>query len=129
MHRHFCQELCTGPLASRVTVLNGQSLVDSPKEVLPIVAGACGIELDSEQWDSIVDDPSIQRYSKDQRRRYDAESRSQELSELEQCWGSEADAGQEWAVQHGCVNHDVWNPVADPVNSIGDANTHLASAR
>jgi hypothetical protein len=89
-------------------VLNGQVLVDSPQRMLPPVARLCGIHLDSEQWDWIIHHPSIHKYSKDQSRPYDADSRNQESAQLESCWGAEADSGQDWALRHGCADHESW---------------------
>lgn len=101
MHRHFCRELCSGPYRSRLTIVNGQTLADQPERALAPVAHLCGLTLRDDQWQEIVHHPSMRKYSKNQSRPYDGDTRKQEIAELERYWGEEVDAGIEWAERHG----------------------------
>lgn len=101
MQRDFCRQLCSGPYSSRVTIVNGQVLADYPAATLSRVTSLCGLSVRPEQWQEIINHPSTRKYSKNQARPYDAETRNQEITELERCWGEEVDAAVEWARQHG----------------------------
>jgi hypothetical protein len=94
------RELLCSSNGHRVLALNGESLMESPKESLCAVARMFGLCLDERQLASMVDHPSTHKYSKDLSRPYDGSSRKLEMKELERCWGAEADAGIEWAMSH-----------------------------
>jgi len=93
-------QLLSGESRERVFPLSSERLVQSPRESLSAVAKMCGLNLDSEQLNGMIDHPSARKYSKDSSRPYDRSTRDLELKELEHCWGADADAGIEWAIAH-----------------------------
>jgi len=99
--RVLCSELAAGPHGSRVLVLNGQRIAESPQEVLPAVAAMCGRTLNHEQLRWLVDHPTSRQYSKNTSRPFDANSRHQELEDLEKRHGKQADAAVDWAMSLG----------------------------
>jgi hypothetical protein len=101
IHRSLGERLWSGVHSSRVLMLNGSHLAESPKQALSAVFPLCGLALSEAQLESIIADPSMSKYSKDLSRPYDSSSRSQEIGDLERCWGAEADAGMEWAEKQG----------------------------
>jgi len=104
VHRLIGEELCSGRHRSRVVMVNGDQLADSPESVLPRILELCGMNPDGETLKNLLEHPSISRYSKDLSRPYDASSRMKEWLELEQCWGAESQSGEEWAMRHGYRN-------------------------
>ncbi|HLJ91191.1 MAG TPA: hypothetical protein VKZ53_30610 [Candidatus Angelobacter sp.] len=93
VNRYLCQKLSSGPYRSRVLVLDGGRIADFPKDSLRAVASLAGLPLSEQQLQWMIDHPSMRKYSKDLSRPYDANSRHQELAELENSWRREADAG------------------------------------
>jgi hypothetical protein len=100
VQRYLSTQLCAGRSGSRMLVLNGDDVANFPAEALPSVATLCGLSLDRTQLEWMIHHPSVIKYSKDLSRPYDADSRTQEMTELERCWGAEADRGIEWAERH-----------------------------
>lgn len=101
VNQFLCTELISGPFQSRVLILDGGQVAGSPGEVLSAVGAISGIPLDEELIGRMLNHPSVQRYSKNLSRPFNASSRQHELAELESYWGAEADIGVEWAVAHG----------------------------
>lgn len=101
MVNHFlCHQLSSGEYRSRVLVLDGERVAESPEESLRAVSGAFGLFLTDEQVHWMVKHPSAGRYSKDLSKPYDAISRRKERAELEDSWGAEADLGMEFCASH-----------------------------
>jgi hypothetical protein len=107
IHRYLCGQLCSGPHGDRVRVVNGQRLAAEPAQALPGVLALCGLPAQEPDIRRMVTDPSMQKYSKDLSRPYDAGSRSRELAELEGCWSAEADAGEEFVERYGWKNAQI----------------------
>jgi hypothetical protein len=95
----LCHRFSMGVDSSRVAVLNGDGVAESPREAVRTVAGFFGFTLEEAQLKEILAHPSVSRYSKDLSQVYDLESRRQDLRKLEDSLGSEADKGIEWALQ------------------------------
>jgi hypothetical protein len=95
--RYLRTQLLSGTNGKRVFPLDGEQLMRSPREALLAVAQMCGLCLDTDRLNWMIDHPSVHKYSKDLSRPYDVSSRNLEMRELERCWGVEADAGIEWA--------------------------------
>lgn len=101
---HFiCRELVSNVSCSRLAVLDGDHLVGCPFEALRTVASMAGIPLDDKTLESLVLQPLMRRYSKDQGRPYDAVARRRELAELEDRYGGEADKGFDWGTCHNTI--------------------------
>jgi hypothetical protein len=92
----LCGEL-SDEYGSRVLVLDGGRLAESPEEALPQVASISGLPLDEQLLKWMIAHPSITSYSKDPSRQYDASARRKEIEELDHRWSTEADTGVEWA--------------------------------
>jgi hypothetical protein len=95
-NRFLSAQLCEGPYAARVRVIDADVVPDSPRETLHTVTHVCETHFDEQHLISLANHPSIQQYSKDLSRPYDAEVRQREFNELEKCWGSEANRVIEW---------------------------------
>jgi len=117
--RFLCDDLASGRERSRVMVLNGQRIADSPRDVLSDVAGRCGRTVNEEQLRWLIDHPSVHQHSKNTSRRYDAQSRRNELEELQQQYGKQIDAALDWAMSFG-INPD-WLTIPETDAVIGQA--------
>ena len=91
----------------RVVLANGDVLVESPESTLRAILSVSGLRVDEQQLQAMISAQSIQRYSKDSDRPYDAASRHDQLNELNRCWGAEADEGMEWAESLGFTPQDL----------------------
>jgi hypothetical protein len=80
----------------RVLVVNGDEVADRPLETLTRIAQAGGFAVSEEQLDPIVNHPSISRYSKNLSLPFNAAVRQQEMEELDQQWGKEAQVAIHW---------------------------------
>lgn len=99
--RFICTQLSSFPDRSRVLILNGQRIADSPRQVLTAVARMCRQTLTEEQLTWLIGHPSVHQHSKNISRPYDTESRSQELEQLEGRYGREIDSAIEWVLSLG----------------------------
>lgn len=108
VHRYLAGELLHGPHHSRVLLVNGDDLAESPRQTLAAILEMCLLPADNDTLDQLVSHPSVARYSKDLSRPYDASTRSTEILELERCWSAEADTGIEWAARHAWPGLDVF---------------------
>jgi hypothetical protein len=97
LNRCLCDQLCSGPNGSRVLVVDGDRVADSPHHVLPAVAARFGLFIDKDQLKSLLDHPSVHHHAKHPSRPYDALSRLEEMNALGKYCGSEADASIAWA--------------------------------
>lgn len=98
--RVVCEQM-TKEMGRRMVVMSGDDLAQNPQVALRKLTRSLSLPVDEKVIDWATKQPSVQRYSKDLSRPYDAESRTQEHSELERCWGREAEAGVAWAGAHG----------------------------
>jgi hypothetical protein len=101
VHRYLAKELTSGAHRSRVQILNGDDVVESPRQAVAAIATLSDLKLEGVRLDWMLTHPSVAKYSKDLSRPYDANSRCQETAELEKCWAAEADKGIEWAKRYG----------------------------
>lgn len=100
VNRHLCQALSSAPHRSRVLVLDGGRVADFPEESLRAVSALLGLPLSQQQLQWMIRHPSVNSYSKDLSKPYDATARHEELAELEGFWGAEAACGIEFAASH-----------------------------
>ncbi|MGB2603429.1 MAG: hypothetical protein WBC78_07535 [Candidatus Sulfotelmatobacter sp.] len=100
----LCKQLSSGKYRSRVLVINGERVADSAGEVVSAIAALCQLNLDFQQLERLLTHSSAGKYSKDLSKSYDANSRRQEMAELEIRFGAEADRGESWA-EHFCSLH------------------------
>ena len=91
-----CQRLCSSDSCERVLVLNGDDVADRPVPTLTRIAKAGGFGVDEKQLEAIVSHPSIFRYSKNSSLPFNATSRQQEMEQLDQQWGKEAQVALRW---------------------------------
>jgi hypothetical protein len=82
--------------SERVFVINGDDVAEHPLEALTRIAKAGRFAVSEKQLDAIVSDPSFSRYSKNWSIPFNATSRQQEMEQLEQQWGEEAQAAIQW---------------------------------
>lgn len=82
--------------SERVLVVNGDDVADRPLQTLTLIANAGGFAVSEEQIDVIVSHPSVSRYSKDMSISFNATSRQEEMEQLDQEWGKEAQAAIHW---------------------------------
>jgi hypothetical protein len=80
---------------------NGDALVEAPEPTLRAVLSGSGLQVDERQFQAMISAQSVQKYSKDSDRPFDAASRHDQLNEINRCWGAEADEGMEWAESLG----------------------------
>jgi hypothetical protein len=99
-NRYMYRELSSA-FGERVLLINGDELARSPRQAFGPIPSLCGIDLSDTSLDELFENPLLRQYSKDVQRPFDGDSREQQLSALERCWGAEADAGVVWAYQHG----------------------------
>ena len=110
VHRYLAEELLRGPHRSRVLLVDGDEVAESPRQTLAAITALCRLPVDDAQLDWLVSHPWVARYSKDLSRPYDASTRAAEITELERCWSAEADTGMEWAARHAWAGLDVFAP-------------------
>lgn len=79
-----------------VLVVNGDDVADRPLETLTRIAKAGGVAVSEEQLGVIVSHPSVSRYSKNLSLPFNATVRQQEMEELDQQWGKEAQVAIDW---------------------------------
>ncbi len=91
------QRLCS---SERVLVVNGDDIADRPLQTLGQIAKAGGFVVSEEQLDAIVSHPSFSRYSKNWSIPFNAASRQQEMEQLDQQWGDEAQVAIDWMEDH-----------------------------
>jgi len=84
----------------RVLFLDSNQLIDDPQQTLRRITRTCKQHLDDKEIAGMVEHPAMKKYSKDISRAYDANSRRSEIAQLEDRFGSEVDAGIEWAARH-----------------------------
>ncbi len=80
----------------RVLVLDGDDVADHPLQTLTRIAKGGGFVVSEKQLEAIVSDPSVSRYSKNWSIPFNATSRQQEMEQLDQQWGKEAEVGIHW---------------------------------
>jgi hypothetical protein len=112
--RLICSDLSSDPYRSRVLVLNGQRIAESPQEILPAVASMCGQTLDNEQLKWLIDHPSVRQHAKDSSRPYDAGLRRQELNQLQDQFGRQIDVAVDWVMSLGIDSDWLTVPDTDP---------------
>ena len=96
----FRRQLAAMADASRFFELESNRLVDHPRESLLDIMKFRKESLDNERLEWMVAHPLMQRYSKNMSRSYDAEKRRHELESLENRFGAELDAAEQWSEQH-----------------------------
>jgi hypothetical protein len=101
VNQFLCHELCSGEYRSRVLMVDGRQVADRPTEILPAIMAHCRLPLDKGLLEKLVTHPSIRKHAKDQTLFYDAESRRQEMADLEQRYAKEADKAIAWAASRG----------------------------
>ena len=99
-NRYLYKEISSA-FGERVLLINGDELARSPRHAFSPILSLCGIDLRDSFLDEMFENPLLRQYSKDTQRPFDGDSREQQMSALERCWGAEADAGIVWAYQHG----------------------------
>jgi hypothetical protein len=92
VNRFLCEQLRSGEYGSRVLVIDGNMVADAPEAVLSRVSQLCGLNLDDGQLELLQRNVKG-RYSKDVFRPFDAIARKEELTQLEDRFGSEVEAG------------------------------------
>lgn len=90
------QSLCSSDSCERVLVLNGDDVADRPLQTLTRIANAGGFAVSEQQLDVIVSHPSVARHSKNSSIPFNATSRQQEMEQLDQRWGEEAQVAIHW---------------------------------
>jgi hypothetical protein len=111
MNRFLCEQLTSQAYSSRVLALDSDRVANSPKETLRDLATLCRLNLGEEALELAVNHPTIRQHSKDFSRPYDAAVRQHEVTELEKCWGAEADAAIEWISSLGMP----WESTGSPL--------------
>jgi hypothetical protein len=101
LNRMLCRQLCSSPAGNRVTVIDGAELAESPERVLKSLVSACGLLVDMNELKTVVDHPTVRKYSKDLSKSYDAKLRRQELADIESRWRRELEHGIAWAGSFG----------------------------
>jgi hypothetical protein len=101
VNRFLCSELSSGEYRARVLVVDGRQLTDSPERVLPGILELCGLPFDKGLLERLINHPSIHKHSKHPSMFYDAESRRQEMADLEFRYAREADKAMAWAALRG----------------------------
>ncbi|MGH9897563.1 MAG: hypothetical protein ACRD4L_01755, partial [Pyrinomonadaceae bacterium] len=104
-NRSLCTQLISNGYHSRVLVLSGEQVAGSPAEALRAIAKTCELSLTEQQLKWMITHSSVSKYSKDISRPYDVTSRHNEMTELEHCWGAEADAGIDWAMSYAAADN------------------------
>jgi hypothetical protein len=95
-NRLQAQRLCSNDGSERVLVVNGDDVAERPLETLTRIAKAGGFAVNEKQLETIVSHPSVSRYSKNSSIPFNATSRQQELEQLDQQWGNEAQVAIQW---------------------------------
>lgn len=90
------QSLCSSDGCERVLVLNGDDVADRPLQTLTRIAKAGGFDVSEQQLDAIMRHPTVSRYSKNSSIPFNAASRKQEMEQLDQQWGEEAQVAIHW---------------------------------
>ena len=98
--RFLQSELRSGAARARVSVMDGEQLAQSPRETLPPVMNSCGLSLDEDTLQHMLEHPFIQQHSKRPARVYDASEHHQEMAELQDRFGREVNGAIEWAASH-----------------------------
>ena len=101
LNRLWFQELRSMSYGRRVIALDGEELAASPAKALPPVLNLCGPQLLGVNIRELVEHPSVHRHSKNPDESYDCESRRDDMAELNDRFGMEADAAVEWALELG----------------------------
>lgn len=101
VNQFLCSELSSGDCRSRVLVVDGTKLADSPEKILPGIMELCRLPFDEGLLKQLTTDPSIRKHSKHPSMFYDAESRRQEMADLEFRYAKEADKAMTWAALRG----------------------------
>jgi hypothetical protein len=101
VNRFICGQLSSGVYSSRVLVINGNRVADSPEKVLPAIADMCEITLQKQEITRLLEHPAVAKYSKDLSKAYTVDSRRQEIAELEERFAPERDSGMAWAKSQG----------------------------
>jgi hypothetical protein len=99
INHNLRQELVHQPEGSRVLLLDSERLLEDPFASLSEIARFSQNALDDGKIAEMVGHPSMRRYSKNVSRFYDATSRRLEIAQLEESFGTEADAGVEWVTR------------------------------
>lgn len=86
---------------TRVLPLDGDLLANDPGQALQVVAEFLGLPVEKNQIEQTLTHPSLQRHSKNSSQSYNSNSRRDELADLEDRFGREADQGMEWAIKTG----------------------------
>lgn len=102
-NRSLCSRLSFGADRSRILALDGEQVADCPREVLPPIMSMCGLPVDKDRLEWLLDHPSARCHAKHPLRLYDASVRRQEIASCEARWGGEADTGIEWAESLGML--------------------------
>jgi hypothetical protein len=103
----FVCEQCCGRHPGRTLFLDPNRLADSPEAALKDITSHAKLTLSPSRLKTILDDPSIQAYSKDPSRPYNALSRRVELDDLERQYGPEAESARRWAISAGMEEYIV----------------------
>jgi hypothetical protein len=101
VNRFIYEQLHCGRHRSRVHLLNGNCLADSPETTLRDLMPKCEVVLDEPRLKVMIHDPSIRRYSKDLSRPYRPAQRREEMAALERCFSTDADGAMKWAASFG----------------------------
>lgn len=109
VNQFLCHELCSGEYRSRVLKVDGRQLADCPTKILPAVMALCGLPFHEGLLQRLVTHPLIRKHAKDQSMFYDAESRRQEMADLELRYAKEADKAMAWATWLG-FEHTSFEP-------------------
>jgi len=101
VNRFICQDLLAGEYCSRVLIVDGTELADAPENTLPAIMAHCGLSLGDKELKRLVNHSSVHKHAKDFSMFYDAESRRNEMMDLESRFAKEADRAMFWAASRG----------------------------
>jgi hypothetical protein len=107
LNSQICRQLCRTASDSTAT-LCGETVADSPGAALVAATAFFGLTVKVGQIESILDDPSVSKHSKDSSLPYDSATRARDLAHAESILGKEVDEGVEWCRQIGLDAQAGW---------------------
>lgn len=99
MNSYLCASFASGPQSDRVLLLDGESVVREPNEVVRAVVRFLVPELELLAGQALAACTPLTRHAKDMERDYDAASRTRDLRQADTRYGAEADAAVAWAAE------------------------------
>jgi hypothetical protein len=84
-----------------VLVVDGIQLAESPEKTLPGIMKLCRLPFEESLLKQLITHPSINKHSKHRSMFYDAESRRQEMADLDIRYAREVDKAITWTASRG----------------------------